>query len=157
MKKFKFRLEPLLRLKEHQEKDKQKSLAFAAQKVFAQEEHLRQIVHKRFETQESQRESLTGHLNPGHLLICSRYLGKLKMNELTGREILKAFIVDRERKRLELVEATKQKKIFEKLKERRRNNYMADNERIMQKEQDDIAAKLFLQNKGSRSTREPWG
>lgn len=157
MKKFKFRLEPLLRLKEHQEKDKQKTLALAAQKVLTQEEQLRQIAQKRSETQQSQRDSLSGRLNPGHLLVCSRYLGKLKMNELTGREILKAFIADRERRRLELVEATKQKKIFEKLKERRRNVYISDNERLTQKEQDDIAAKLFLQNKSSRVTREPWG
>ena len=150
MKKFKFRLEPLLRLKEHNEKEKQKTFGLAAHKVARQEDVLHQLSRDRVETQLGQRGHLSGRIDTGRLLIYSRYLGKLKKNELTGREILKAFITDRERKRDELIEATKQKKIFEKLKERRRLAFLHGVEMLTQKEQDDIAAKLFLAKKSSR-------
>jgi flagellar protein FliJ len=147
MKKFKFRLEPLLQIKAHIEREKQKHLALAARKVVDQETYLHELNRDRQAAQNEQRGYLSGTLNPNLLLNYSRYFLKLKKNELTGSEILKAFRIEREKKRRDLIEATKEKKIYEKLKEHKKDNYQKEMETIIQKEQDDIASKMILRKK----------
>ncbi|MCX6826904.1 MAG: flagellar FliJ family protein [candidate division Zixibacteria bacterium] len=144
MKKFRFRLEKLLQLKVHVEKDKQKLLGIAARKVTEQETFLLELKATRLTTQKAARSCLTGTLNPNLLLGYSRYFIKLKKNELAGREILKAYLTEREKKRLELVEATKQKKIYEKLKERKLQLYHKEIDSLLQKELDESSSQMLL-------------
>ncbi len=147
MKKFKFRLEPLLQIKAHIEREKQKHLALAARKVVDQETYLYELNRDRQAAQNEQRGHLSGALKPNLLLNYSRYFLKLKKNELTGFEILKAYRTEREKRRQDLLEATKQKKIYEKLKEHKKDNYQKEIETLIQKEQDDIASKMFHRKK----------
>jgi flagellar FliJ protein len=147
MKKFKFRLEKMLQLKLHNEKEKQKILAEASQKVFNQEEQLENIQNTRHENQKNQRKYLTGAINRHLLSNYSRYYLKLKKEELTGTEMLKVLEKEREEKRGELVEATRARKIYEKLKERTHEKYYQELERALQKEQDEISSQMFHYNK----------
>jgi flagellar FliJ protein len=147
MKKFKFRLEPLLKIKAHIEREKQKHLALAAQQVVAQETYLHELNRDRQAAQNEQRGYLSGMLKPNLLLNYSRYFLKLKKNELTGSEILKVYRIEREKRRQDLLEATKQKKIYEKLKEHKKDSYQKEMETIIRKEQDDIASKMFHRKK----------
>ncbi len=144
MKKFQYRLERILQLKKHDEKDKQKNLGEATQKIFNQNRKLLKFLQTRINTQGQQRKCLGGRINIIQHLGYSRYYRQLKKEELTGREILKAFEKDRERKQRELVDATKQRKIYEKLKERRHEKYIKDLELTLQKEQDELAAQSFM-------------
>jgi flagellar FliJ protein len=147
MKKFRFRLEPLLRIKTHLEKEKQKILAAAAQKVYDQEQILDSINRNRLDNQKRQRNYLTGTLNKNLLTMFSRYYTKLKKDELTGRELLRAYVNTREEKRRDLVQATKEKKTFEKLKERQREKYDKELALALQKELDELAAQMYLYKK----------
>ncbi len=154
MKRFRFRLEKVLQIKKYHEKEKQKTLALASHRVMTQEQYLSDLILRRRETQNEQRDLLTGKISAGMLSGYSRYYLMLKKNELAGKEILKAYQIDREKKRLELVESTRQKKIYEKLRERKEEAFRKDTELLMQKEQDDLASKVFSYKKSSRESRE---
>lgn len=147
MKKFKFRLEKILQLKSHNEKEKQKFLAEASQRVYSQEDQLENIQITRQENQKDQRKYMTGILSKHLLSNYSRFYLKLKKDELTGIEMLKALEKEREVKRGELVEATRAKKIYEKVKERAHEKYYQELERTLQKEQDEISSQMFQYKK----------
>lgn len=154
MKKFNFRLEKILQLKAHFEKEKQKLLSQAIQKVVNQERVLSEIDLSRQDTQGEQRSQLLGNINTHLMSMFSRYFIKLKKNELAGREMLGALRKEQENKRQELVKATRAKKIYEKLKERKHEEFQAEYRLLLQKEQDEIASLMLQYKKSSRHQRE---
>ncbi len=151
MKKFKFRLEPLLKLKAYREKEEQKVHATALKKVYSQEDTLVKINSTRSNNQKSLRNYLSGCLDLSRLSGYSRYFTKLKKDEYVGREMLKILKKDTEEKRLKLLEATKHRKIYEKLKEKHFEKHSRDIELAIQKEQDEIGIQIALQKKDSCS------
>ncbi len=139
MKKFAYRLEPVLKMKAHVEKQRQKEHAVAMQQVYIQQDKLESIAAEKQQTFESQRQRMTGPLRPHQLLVASRYLVKLKRDTLTGTELLRALEREAEVRRMRLVEATKQKKIHEKLKEKLQKKFVDEIETHEKKELDEIA------------------
>jgi len=142
MKKFRFRLDPILRLKEHEEKERQKAHAAALGQVTAQDEKLQLIQADRGGKQENLRNRLEGPLNIQNLTAYNRYFVKLNRDELTGREMLRAFKKNAEEKRQHLIEATRQRRKYEKLRERYRERHDRESNLLEQKEQDEIAAQI---------------
>ncbi len=149
IKKFRFRLEKVLQLKSHLEAEKQKELALSTQKVLHQVHAINEIDRVRGECCDKERRHLTGNVDPIHLLTFSRYFLQLKKNELKGRMVLKGLKGEEEKRRLDLVAATRQRKIYEKLKERRHQAYQKESALIEQKEQDEMAAQSFMKKKAS--------
>ena len=154
MKKFRYRLEPILRLKEHLEKEKQKVHSSALQQVYSQKDILQSIDVDRLGQQDQMRLFLEGSININCLTAYNRYFSKLQRDEFTGRELLRTFYKNAEEKRLELVEATKQRKIYEKLKEKHREYHKKETNMASQKEQDEIAGQIVQYKKSSRLKRE---
>lgn len=146
MKKFKYRLETLLKVKAQLEKEKQREHAHALQKVFDQKDRLLSIDRTRQDNMDRQRECLVGSLSLAEMLIYSRFFMKLKRDTVTGREILKGLEKDEDKKRRALVQAAKQRKIYEKLKEKQRDKYNAEIELQEKKELDEIATNIFRTN-----------
>ncbi len=149
MKKFRFRLEPLLKLKAYREKEEQKVHAAAFQKVSSQEGMLANINTDRLNNQSNLRAFLTGCLDLSRLSGYARYFVKLRKDEYIGREMLKVLQKDAEEKRLKLLEATKQRKIYEKLKEKHHEKYHHEFEQSIQREQDEIGIQMAGQKKDS--------
>lgn len=149
MKKFRFRLEPLLKLKAYKEKEEQKVHAAALQKVYNQEDSLVNINTDRTNNQISLRNFLSGCLDLSRLSGYSRYFMKLKKDEYVGGEMLKVLQKDTEEKRHKLLEATKHRKIYEKLKEKHLEKYSSELELAIQKEQDEIGLQIARQKKDS--------
>ena len=149
MKKFRFRLEPLLKLRAYREKEEQKVHAAALQKVFSQEDSLVNIKTDRVNNQKNLRNFLSGYLNLSKLSGYSRYFTKLKKDEYIGGEMLKVLKKDTEDKRQKLLEATKQRKIYEKLKEKHLDKFKHEFEQAVQKEQDEIGVQISRQKKDS--------
>jgi flagellar FliJ protein len=139
VKKFAYRLEPVLKMKAHVEKQRQKEHAVAMQQVYIQQDKLESIAAEKQQTFESQRQRMTGPIRPHQLLVASRYLIKLKRDTLTGTELLRALEREAETRRMRLVEATKQKKIHEKLKEKLQKKFVEEIETHEKKELDEIA------------------
>lgn len=148
MKKFKYRLEALLKMKEHFEKEKQKEHALSLQRVLTQENGLSAIELEKSRNFTRVKEKSVGLLSVAELLVYGRYFIKLKRNRFSGEQMLDALKKQEEGKRSELLVATKEKKIQEKLKEKQYDNYKENIKSLENKENDEIGVNSFrLKNK----------
>jgi len=145
--KFKYRFAPLLKVREYKEKECQKEHADSLSKVFRQREQLNGIDSDRLETLDKQRNRQIGNIMIAEMLVCSRYLVKLKRDRLTGDEILHSLEKETEIKRLELVDAARERKIYVKLKEKLKTRYNKELDKSEQKELDEIASIGFNRKK----------
>ncbi len=140
MKKFKYRLEPILNVKSHVEKERQKEHSVAVEKVMSQKDHLAQLDTNRESILERQRIRLSGRLSIAELLICSRYLLKLKRDSLAGVGLLRGLEKEAEAQHQALIKASRERQIYEKLKEKQLARFLKEVERLESKETDEIAA-----------------
>ncbi|MEA3297797.1 MAG: flagellar export protein FliJ [candidate division Zixibacteria bacterium] len=150
MKTFKYRLQALLNLKEHREREKQKEHATALQQVMNQTDRLKKIEGYKQDTYIDQRYKMTSNISVAELLVYSRYLLKLKRDRLTGEELLRVLEKNTEEKRQELIEASKQRQIHEKLREKQQERYDAEVRLIMTKENDETAADNYLRRERNK-------
>lgn len=139
MKKFKYRLQALLKVKEHIERERQREHASAVQKVHQQSNELDRLDRSRDSNLSQQRDQMKENLLVAEMLVYSRYLARLKRERLAGTELLKALEEEREKKRTDLVEAAKERRVLEKLKERQLAKHNAEIEQVLTKEGDEIA------------------
>jgi flagellar FliJ protein len=139
MKKFKYRLQALLRVKEHIEKERQKVHAGALQKVRRQTDELDRIDGSRQANLSAQRRQMTQHVSVAEMLIYSRYLARLKREQLASTELLNVLEGEAEEKRTELVAASRDRRVLEKLKEKQSAKHHAEIEQALTKENDEIA------------------
>jgi flagellar FliJ protein len=138
MKKFEFRLEPVLRLRDQAEKVKQKEFALAVQEVRRCETDIVYVLSEIDVSHEGLREAETREIEPWQLIFHRRYLNHLQKQLGKLHAELQALAKKAEAKRLELVEASKRKKSLEKLKGRRRDEYVYEAAREEQKMFDEI-------------------
>ena len=143
MKKFKYRLEALLKVKEHIERERQKEHAGALHRVNGQKDSLGQLDDGRKGTLKGQRQQMVGRLSVAKMLVYSRYLVKIKKDQLAGEQLLEALEGEAETKRQDLVEASKQRRIQEKLRERLKEKHNKDGRLAMAKSDDEIAINNF--------------
>ena len=143
MKKFKYRLEPLLKMKEQVERDRKIAHAKAIERVHDQEMANPDIERRRGETLTQHRSKLEGHLVTDQLLLYSRYHQKLKRDNLTGQELLKVLRKEESRRRKHLLEAARERKKYEKLKERLSQKHLKIGEEAERKEADEIALNTY--------------
>jgi len=147
MRRFKYRFEKILSYRGHQEKQRQREFATALGLQQAQQEKLSNLRRGQAETQMEKEKHLVGKVEPTRLSGYYRYYLKLRHLEMAGREVLGHLSRDVDKKREILVEATRKKKIYEKLKERHFQRYLHDTNLAMQKETDDIGQKIFVRNR----------
>lgn len=140
MKKFKYRLEAILKVREHIEKEKQRDLAAATRKVNDQFGELKQIDQNRSGTLSTQSEKMRGRLSVAEMLVYGRYIMKLKRDTLAGREVLKVLRKDESQKRGELLEASQARRVYQKLKERQHDHFLKEASRSESKESDEVAS-----------------
>jgi len=139
MKKFRYRLEPLLKVKTHLERERQKELAVAQTQVRQQEDQLTAVDRQRAATLERQRERLAGRLSVAELLIHARYLLRLKGEMLTGQEILRGLRSQAEERRRLLVEAARERKKYERLKEKQLERHFKELSALERKQVEEVA------------------
>jgi len=143
MKKFKYRLETLLKVKSQIEKEKQREHAETLRKVYEQKERLNQIDCKRRDNMGRQRQAQEGTFSIVDMLFFTRYFLKLKRETIAGGELLRGLQRTTEEKRQDLVKASKERKIYEKLKEKQQKKYNDEIEMVEKKELDEIATNGF--------------
>lgn len=144
MKKFKFKFEKILSYRRHQEKEKQRALAEILNAKKKQEDEIGDIRTQRGDWQDREKKDLVGKIHPHRLGGYSRYFLKLKKMEMTGFETLKLIDKDADNKRESLIDAARNRKIYEKLKERHQEKYNRNVDLLGQKENDEIGLKLFF-------------
>jgi len=126
MKKFQYRLEPLLKVKSEIEKQKQKELADVQRRVVAQREKIEINLKNNLSTQDSQRQKLSGKVSVAEMLIYTRHLMKLKRQKLADKEMLRILDGEFEKKRQSLLAATVERKKFDRLKEIQKLKHLAE-------------------------------
>lgn len=146
-KKFKYRLEPLLKVRKHREKERQKEHAAAQARAHEQRECITTIDDKRRNTIGHQRNKLAGSLSVAETLVCSRYLTKLKRDRVAGTELLYGLEKEAQERRRKLVDAARERKIYEMLKEKQQLLHKEGIEKQEQKELGEIATVNFRRKK----------
>lgn len=148
MKKFRFRLQKVMEFKEDIEKQRMLVLGEAKKRVQIEEEKLRNLQHQDQECRNrvSEKES-ENQINPVEMNLYYQYLKGLEDRmELQGDLILKAE-EEAEKKRQALLAVTKERKILEKLKEKRLADYTSE---LLKKEQfllDDLASTNYIRRR----------
>ncbi|MFZ5572006.1 MAG: flagellar export protein FliJ [Thermodesulfobacteriota bacterium] len=138
MKRFRFRLEPLLRYREFKERQAQQKL-FQAQTDLAESERRILRGSELFSESTRQLDEKTGagitmaeyRLHRGYLSGIERAL------DMERRRRLK-LIQTKEKRQQELAQKSKEKKLLEKLRDRKKEDYYQDVAEYLQKEIDDM-------------------
>jgi flagellar FliJ protein len=146
-KKFKYRFEPLLKVKKHREKEKQKQLALITQEVLGQEGRLRALDNRKTATMDYQRNKLVGTISIAETLLASRFMVRLKRERVAGEEYLNGLRRVEDERRKDLLEAAKERRIYELLKEKQQTRYRQEMDKLEQKEIDEIATVNYRRRK----------
>lgn len=148
MKKFKFRLQKVMEFKEEIERQRMLDLGKAKKRVSAEDRKLEQLWQKdgeyRKQIEEKEKEYI---INPVEMDLYYRYLKKLGIDMESQKERIQAAKSKMEATRQILLAATKERKILEKLKEKK---YFAYATEIARKEQfnlDDLANTAFIRRR----------
>ena len=135
MKKFKFRLQRVLDTKEDFERQRQRELGEAQQGLMIAEEKLDTLNREAEEQDERQRILISGRAKVAELMVNNRWRVELRKRiALQSKEVKRCERLVEER-RLILLEATKERKVLEKLKEKQREQhrkeYFGEQQRIL--------------------------
>ena len=143
MRRFRFRLERLLELRAHREREALYRLAEATGHCVRLARRIQETASQRGAAY----RSAAGGLDLGLLAYRERYLAWL---EATRRRLAEE-LARREKERLEVqqkyLEASRQRKVLEKLKERRAAEYYREARTEEFKVQDDMAASQFIRSR----------
>ncbi len=142
-KKFRFRFEPMLKVKEHREKERQRELAETLTKVQDQKASLMKMDTKRLNTMEHHRSKLVGRVSMAEALVCSRYLLRLKRERMASSELLRGMEREAESRRQKLVEAARERKVYDLLKEKQQMRHRQGLDKDEQKALDEVATNNF--------------
>jgi flagellar FliJ protein len=152
MKKFRFRLQKVMELKEEIEKQRKLELSEARRHLMDEKQKLEEMeTHNKDCWNTVERIETADRVNPWELVCAHRYMHKLEEEMMwqSGKvlEVEAAF----DEKRIKLLEASKERKMLEKLKEKRFSTYRTDADRKEQKILDEFAAMQFTRHRGGKS------
>ena len=140
MARFIFRFAANLRVKERIEEQKKIEYGKALAALETEKQKKARMLLEREETIASFRESVNKLITPADVQTHNNYLGLLKAMVIKQDETIKKCEETAEIKRLELVEAMKQRKIMEKLKEKDRERFIREEQLREQKIQDETVS-----------------
>lgn len=145
MKKFRFKLEPVLRHRSHIEQVKKKELADVNRELLDAQKKLSSFEKEFRNTQVSiEREESIKTLNMENILMFEAYLIHLKRMIELQHILIEQIELKLQKKRLEYVEALKAKKVIEKLREKKYVAYMQEMDKLEQKQIDDMAVTKYV-------------
>jgi flagellar FliJ protein len=147
VKRFNFRLQKLLQLKQHRKLEKQKALARAERLRRMEEAHLEGLRAKMSHELENLAAAPAGSVDVARRIHSVYYQHRLNASMVTQQQAVAQAKKREGEKRGELLDADKEEKVFSKLKQRQRERYLLEIDRRYQKETDEIATNVFLRRK----------
>lgn len=118
MGKFIFRFDTILNTKEKIEEDRKNKLGISMQKLALEQQHLETLFQKKNELLNSWKEKSQKTVKISQLRNLSQNLDLMKNIIDKQLNVVKQSELEAENRRKDLLEASKQKKVFEKLKEK---------------------------------------
>ena len=140
MARFKFRLDILLRLAQNKEEEAKKELASWQKQLLEAQEKLQKILIEI--TSSLNEKSVKRNIN--EILLYEAYLESLRNQQKKTENEIEYFTVERNKAILKLQETIKERKILEKLKEKKLEQYIFDENQKEQKEADEVGSKIFI-------------
>lgn len=141
MKKFNFRLQRVMEVRETKEKECQRELALSQEELNRQENLLEKTVAESKRSREGLRQALEKSSNAGRLTALDGWRERQEKEHRAQSDRTRKQKGEVDRSRKALVQASKEKKILERLRERRRQEHRA----LTQKEE-----QAFLDELGCR-------
>ncbi len=147
-KKFKFRLQSVLDIKIKNEDDEKRKFADIMQLQAREEQVLAMLHQKKIAlTAELKAKQAEGGINITELQIFSRAIEKTK-HDIVSQEIrLQEIAIMLEEQRKKLIEATQEKKIYEKAKENSLKAYQAEEDYVEMLTIDELATLKYARKK----------
>lgn len=143
---FVFKLESFLKIKEKLEEKAKTEYGKAISKLEEEKNILKQFENKKFQTITDFKNSIEKNINPHQIKCINEFIVLIDKKIEKQKENVQTAYEFSEEKRKELINAMKDKKMFETLKEKEKENYMKE---VLQKEQkivDEIVS--YKYNKG---------
>ena len=140
MAKFIFKMQSILNLKERIEDQKEQEFAKALQILASARQILENLTNEKHHTIAKLRGEMGIKISPLDFQAYNNYIEVLKQRieqQLLAIREAEAFV---EKKRLELVEATKERKMLDKLKENKREEFIEEEKHSEQKQVDEIVS-----------------
>ena len=145
MKKYSFRLQTVLEMREKKIEDKRREMAKVIAQLNEEYEKLEELVSKR-ERSKSSLENIyegRGELDILEITNYKDYLGKIASDLITKGEVIKQIRNTLRFKQLEVTEAYKEVKVLEKLKETQETKFYQHYQYVEAKEIDDMATTRY--------------
>jgi flagellar FliJ protein len=143
MPRFVFKLEGLLRNRRRVERQRQRDLAILQRQARRLEEELRELGAAMTRANQQARNSLVGRLDLAFLAAHRRYLAVMQRNGQALIQKIASLGPQIEASRQALTAAAKDRKVIEKLRERRRELWLADEAKREQADLDEAANQMF--------------
>lgn len=143
MKEFKFKLESVFKLKKHQEKLEKQFFANIAKRLDFEKNHLKNMIdHKNFITQYKQKKVIEG-IKVSDLKLWEAYIDKIN-DEISYQEAKVLSVYEElEKARAKLSEVVKNRKCLEKLRSRKKKQYIKTKNKIIQNLLDEKASIIY--------------
>lgn len=142
-KRFAFRLEPVLRYRSQLENEKQREFAAVQTEYNAKEDQVRNLNQLFVQVQQRFGQAKTAGNDVKLWMSYQSYLNDIKnsiFNCLSEQQKIRKRL---EQKRAELVQAARRRRVLEKLREKRFADHVRENNRMEQKELDEIALRNY--------------
>ena len=136
---FRFRLEPLLRLRSALEREAERALARAVQERLGVEALLQELQQQRAAVLEGRRREAGQTVDLSFLRAGERFLVALERRELQAREALLQAQQKVDARRLELARAHRDRLSLERLRERRKAQHDQEQARMEAVQNDELA------------------
>jgi flagellar protein FliJ len=141
MKKFQFRLQRVLETKEVAERECQRLLGEIQQQLTIAENELRVLNEELENERDGQREMIKGTIRAGDFVLRHKYQKDLELRISFKKSEINKIASKVEKARIVLIEASKEKKVLEKLHDRRFEEHKKDTATKQQNILDDIGAR----------------
>jgi len=144
LKKFKFRLDVVLNMRQRELEKKQQEMAEIVKVIEEQREKLQSIINEQQQTETNLEKLIDAEEIDVTMINGHRNYSLKLVNDAKNQEgIINRAMQLLEVKKKEVQEAYKKVKILEKLKEKQEKEYMTNIEQILAKEIDDIAVTRY--------------
>ncbi|MCC6574556.1 MAG: flagellar export protein FliJ [Planctomycetes bacterium] len=139
MKKFNFRLDPLLRVREQLEEARKRKLAESMSREDAAHADIARVAGEQSAAAQQMRDAKTGRVNAAQLKLLNRYLAGLQQTRHKQEASLHKLRGEVAQRRDELIEAAQERKAVETVREHRLEEHRAETGREEQNLLDEAA------------------
>ena len=140
MARFQFRLQQYLGVKEQIEEQKELEYAHALRQVEEEKQRLRDMINQRQEAIENMRQMLQRHISTVEIRRYNNTIERLKHHILVQEQRVKAAEKFAEEKRQELIQAMKERKALEIVRDKAHEEFMLEQNLAEQKLVDELVS-----------------